>query len=366
MADLTFYPTPGVLRTLGWIDRSPGAEPRESLDVMVSFTGGKLYRAIVCSCYAGRRCAVTTRKTERDAGADDFPEIDWPRDVRQHRRSLRRWPGDSARATERKHGDQNREFVETTWGFRDAQRLRSEHGLVVVAGETGARKTTYAREIARRHILTLLKKKDFERPHIVTFEDPIESWFASSPGQARSCGFDYTPRQKGIDADDLEHAVTDALRQKPALLYVSEVRHEPEWTWLLDFASTGHLAITTTHAGSLVETFERILAAAKANTPAKRSEVAGRIIAIVHLKWIESALVPALWVQTPRGRMDLTREGLGALLATGAECHELRMRHDNGHEIPAAGCYGRAFFAKMLRLPRPVIRAALEADLNGE
>lgn len=351
--DRTFYPKGEVLETLGWVAGS------RSLDAMIAFKGSrspKLQRALVCCCYAGQHCAVTARQTDRlvKRATGTVPRIPAPGESHcKPAETLDRWPSErhdrkdkKKHVREDKQHAENAEFVEPLWHEIETRALH--HGLIVIAGATGSRKTSFAREFARRHIERLLRRGG-DRPHIVTFEDPIESWFADTPEQASAAGFEYTPRQKGIDVSGLDEAVLDALRQKPALLYVNEVRNVQDWKSLLFFAGTGHLAVTTTHAGSLIETFERIFAAANAETPAHRAEIASRIVAVVHVKKVAGALVPTLWVQTSRGRMALTQEGLGALIPD---------RHK--------GCFGRAHFARHMECGDEVFAAAVHADLSGE
>ncbi len=352
--DRTFYPEEDVLTKLGWTNSVEVVRTAPStLNIMVSFEGKglrNLQRAVICSCYAGQRCSVTVRATDRPANNTKaqraFPRIEQP-DTSEYKspKVLSRWPTEGADARAKKQRSENSAVVEPLWSEIGKA---VQHGVIVIAGATGSRKTTFAREIARRHIERLLGASS-ERPHIVTYEDPIESWFADSPEQASRSGFEYTPRQRHVDVDDLKEAVNDALRQKPALLYVNEVRDVEDWKSLLFFAGTGHLAITTTHAGSLTETFERILAAAAADTAAKRAEIASRIVAVVHLKKLKGTFVPALWVQTARGRMALTQEGLGSLVPD-----------------PEKGCFGRTHFANGPRCSRKVFKAAVKADLGGE
>lgn len=364
MTDQTFYPDPGEISDkLDWKLSPATNDPAPpALDVMFAFIGDaakeKLQRGIVCSCYAKQHCAVTARETDRLASkVSKTPRFLTKPDLSGYvtRDKLLQWPTD----VDRKRRVENALIVRTIWQLVCTWDV-APPGLIVVAGETGTRKTAFAREIARRHISHVMRAEHLrpkppdvvpERPHIVTYEDPIESWFADSPAQASEAGFEYTPRQKGRDVGDLKETIVNALRQKPALLYVNEVRDDEDWRSLLFFAGTGHLAITTTHAGSLVETFGRILGAAHANTSVKRSEIASRIVAIIHVRKLEGEFVPALWVQTPRTRMALTQEGLGSLLPS-----------------REGGCFGRAHFVKALRLKdndRKVFKAAVKVDLVG-
>ncbi len=343
MADVTFYPSDNVLDALGW------KSELFAKDVLFSFDDSpKLHRGIICSCFGGQHHSLTARDADRIAEnlTITFRKIPSPPPMSNRPESLELWPGDKSGDEERRK--ENTEFIKRIWDVMPSGQASSQ-GLIVVAGETGSRKTTYAREIARRYVSGMMAAKD--PPHVVTYEDPIESWFAESPQQATESGFAYTPREKGTDVRSLSDAVNDALRQKPALLYVNEVRSQSDWRALLFFAGTGHLAVTTTHAGSLVETFGRIFRAMRATSAAARSEIANRIVAIVHVrKYTPKILVPAVWVQTSRSRMALTQEGLGSLLPSSE-----------------GGCYGRAFFAQHFRSSDyDVFNKAVQADLTGE
>jgi hypothetical protein len=358
MGDVTFYPQARTLRKLGW------NEPKKTVplarDVMFSFLDSeKLQRGIICRCYAGQHHAVTARESDRIAAnlTVRYPSIPNAPPLESRPKHLPMWPADSMVPLDWR--TENADFIAKIWDVVPRGPASSQ-GLIVVAGETASQKTTYAREIARRYVSDVMARKD--PPHVVTYEDPIESWFAESPQQASESGFMYTPRQKGTDVQDLDKAVTDALRQKPALLYVNEIRSDDDWRSILFFAGTGHLAVTTTHAGSLVETFARIFRAMRANSAAARSEMASRIVAIVHVRKLENqTLVPAVWIQTARSRMALTQEGLGSLLPSQPP------RDDAGRMVPAAGCgcYGRAYFAGALNKLQ-VFKAAVKADLAGE
>jgi hypothetical protein len=321
------------------------------MSVDVSFTlkddgENKLQRGLICGCYWGHYWSVTARRTEHVVTRMEraIPAASRLPFRKAKRKTLPRWPADEHDA----YREQNQTLVSMVWDLiREGHHDEEPHnGLIVIAGSTGSGKTTYARELARRCVAGRMS----DRPHIVTYEDPIESWFAYTPSEANLAGFDYTPRQKGADVEELKDGVADALRQKPALLYVGEVRSDSDWDALLSFAGTGHLAVTTTHAGSLAKTFERILAALHADTPADRSDISSRIIAVLHVREVSGKRVPALWVQTDRSRTALTQEGLASLLPTG---------HRDGR-------YGRAYFAKALNYGPDVEKDALQCDLRGE
>lgn len=129
----------------------------------------------------------------------------------------------------------------------------------------------------------------------------------------------------------LRDALMDALRQTPALYFVGETRSKDEWKVLLDFAATGHLIVTTAHAGSLIEAVHKIFESLSVETPAERSEIASKLLAVIHLRNHEmplkavikngkpvtpvtNVLFPALWRRTPRAIAALTSDGLASLL----------------------------------------------------
>jgi hypothetical protein len=199
---------------------------------------------------------------------------------------------------------------------------------------------------------------------LITFEDPIEALLIKADDEttgkieggsvivlpSHKYDIDYTPREKGRDAACLEDALKDALRQTPAIFYVGETRDEGDWERLIKFAGTGHLVVTTSHAGSLIEAMQAIFQATKAKTPAQRSNIASKILAIVHLKADEverpsapvpfQLAVPALWRRTGPGLNALIADGLASLLPCPATFKD--------YELEKASYLGRAWFANKL------------------
>lgn len=203
-------------------------------------------------------------------------------------------------------------------------------GLLVVTGETSAAKSQITRGIIYHHLNSLCEDSAASicqapavypyprKPHLVTFEDPIEDLFWPDFFRDREAApFDYTPRQKGFDVRDLDQAFGDALRQTPKVLFVGEVRATKEWDRLLDFASTGHMVITTAHAGGLREALSKIFGD-KLRTPGERAEVAGRLLGVVHLATEEcngyDVAFPAVYRRTTSGAQNLVNVGLASIL----------------------------------------------------
>ncbi|MCA9217828.1 MAG: Flp pilus assembly complex ATPase component TadA [Planctomycetales bacterium] len=218
-------------------------------------------------------------------------------------------------------------------------------GLLVISGATNTSKSIVATALALRAVQVAAWRADedpkLRRPHLVTYEDPIEKWEIRDAGQAQEknierpdetleYGFTATLRDKRRDRTNLELALKDALRQTPAVMYVGEVREADEWKQIISFAGTGHLVVTTAHAASLSEAMSRIITAAEADTPAKRREVASRILACIHLRKVDdvrsrkssnksvSLIAPTMWHRKPLSISSLVATGLSSVHANGS------------------------------------------------
>ena len=118
-------------------------------------------------------------------------------------------------------------------------------GLVVVAGPTGAGKSTT--------LATLLDRINRTRPcHMVTIEDPIE--YVHAPIKAL-----VNQRQIGGDASSFHEALVASLRQDPNVVLVGEIRDLNTIRTAIVAAETGHLVFTTVHAGDCVGAIERLV-----------------------------------------------------------------------------------------------------------
>jgi type II secretory ATPase GspE/PulE/Tfp pilus assembly ATPase PilB-like protein len=121
--------------------------------------------------------------------------------------------------------------------------LRQTSGLLLLTGPSGSGKTTtiYAclRELAAQG-----------GRHIITVEDPAEQII---PGIMQT----EVNEARGLD---FAKAARHLLRQDPQVLVIGEIRDEETATISVRAALTGHLVISTLHAGSCKGVFERLLA----------------------------------------------------------------------------------------------------------
>ncbi len=120
--------------------------------------------------------------------------------------------------------------------------LRQSSGLLLLTGPAGSGKTTtiYA---CLRHLAELGGR------HIITIEDPVEQII---PGTMQTEINEAT----GLD---FARAARHLLRQDPQVLIIGEIRDEATAQLAIRAGLTGHLVISTLHAGSCRGVFERLL-----------------------------------------------------------------------------------------------------------
>ena len=161
-------------------------------------------------------------------------------------------------------------------------------GLILIEGPTGSGKTTA--------IAGLINKINTEMDkHVYLIEDPIE--FVHTP-HGNSV---FTQREIGEHALDFPTAVENALRSKPNVIVVGELLNPATAKAALHAATTGHLVITTAHAGSVTEAIEPFIGQfTAAEQPQIRSRLSQSLIAIMVQK-----LVPAIG-----GGLEAAREVL--------------------------------------------------------
>ncbi len=121
--------------------------------------------------------------------------------------------------------------------------ITSTNGVLLTSGPAGSGKTTtlYA---SLRDILD----HSLERRSIVSLEDPIE---AEVPGVAQSqvnatAGFDYARGLRSV------------LRQDPEVIMVGEIRDRETAETVFQASLSGHLVLTSFHAGSSAEAISRV------------------------------------------------------------------------------------------------------------
>lgn len=315
-------------------------------------------RVVACSCAGGRMYSISMRghKASKAGNSSEY----WPDTISPD--TLWKWKHNKS---QQQGLLKTQELCErlTQVLFDDGD--HDPQGLILVLGGTGSGKSTLARELIHNRLQKCRERAKLQqtrRPHLVTIEDPIE--VALGVGDLREIaatyGIDYTPRQvgHGYDTPTIATALLDAKRQKPAVVFVGEIRLRSDWQALMEFAGSGHLVVATGHSGSLVEGMTNLLNVTQAITTPERAYILSRLLGLVHLRTYSDGgktyCVPAVWRRTPAGLATFVMDGLTSFLP---HCPTANLEKNES-------CLGRQWFARTIGAI-PVLNQCIADDLQG-
>ncbi|KUG21723.1 hypothetical protein ASZ90_008527 [hydrocarbon metagenome] len=141
---------------------------------------------------------------------------------------------------------------------------RRHQGLILIVGPTGSGKTTT--------IYSLLSKIDCRTRSLISVEDPVEYRIPYANQQQVN-------EKGGVTFDTL---LKSSVRQDPDILFIGEVRDNYSARIAMDFASTGHLTISTIHTSNATTAIFRL-----ERLGITRGTIADSIIAIVAQRLIK-------------------------------------------------------------------------------
>ena len=113
-------------------------------------------------------------------------------------------------------------------------------GLILIVGPTGSGKTTT--------IYSLLAQIDCQKRSLISVEDPVEYRIHSANQQQVN-------EKMGVTFEAL---LRSSVRQDPDILFIGEVRDQYSARVAIDFASTGHITITTLHTSNATTAIFRL------------------------------------------------------------------------------------------------------------
>jgi twitching motility protein PilT len=149
-------------------------------------------------------------------------------------------------------------------------------GLVLVCGPTGSGKSSTIAAM-------LCHVNEHSALHVITLEDPVEYVYADERSS-------FSQREIGIDVESFPMGLRAALRQDPDVILVGEMRDKETFETALHAAETGHLVLSTLHAGSAQQAVQRLFEF----FPAEQLSLARRSIAASLKAVLVQTLVPRL------------------------------------------------------------------------
>ncbi len=118
-------------------------------------------------------------------------------------------------------------------------------GLILVSGVTSSGKST--------SLASMINYRNQHAPgHIITIEDPVEYFHTH-----KKCII--TQREVGIDTQSYHVGLKNALRQKPDVIMIGEIRDAEVMDQALGAAETGHLCLATIHTNNASQAIERMI-----------------------------------------------------------------------------------------------------------
>ena len=123
--------------------------------------------------------------------------------------------------------------------------VMNKRGLILFVGGTGSGKST--------SLAALIDHRNSTAGgHIITIEDPVEYVHKHKKSIINQ-------REVGVDTRSFKNALKNTLRQAPDVILIGEIRDRETMEHALEFAETGHLAISTLHANNANQALERII-----------------------------------------------------------------------------------------------------------
>lgn len=146
-------------------------------------------------------------------------------------------------------------------------------GLVIVSGPTGAGKSTLLASLIDHVNAT-------EAKHIMTLEEPVEYIHVSRKSQV-------SQREIPLDVGTFAEGLRSALRARPNIVVVGEMRDQETARAAIDAAFKGQLVLTTSHAGSAAEAVEGLIGLFPS---AEQDAAAGRLASVLQLVTVQQLM----------------------------------------------------------------------------
>lgn len=208
-------------------------------------------------------------------------------------------------------------------------KLASRKGLIILAGATGQGKTTTAYSILNAYLHSFGNIA-------VTIEDPPEMMLNGPRGKFGHCF-----QLKLGDDETFGDALERAMRYTPKYILLGEIRRAHDASQALRAAISGHLVLTTIHAGNVIEAINSLLtltARADDNIGFAREQLANGLAGVIHQQLLTQRgqngtsrkvlKTEMLFVGDDPGIRSMIREGDTSQLGTFIEQQKSRVSLD--------------------------------------
>ena len=189
-------------------------------------------------------------------------------------------------------------------------------GLVVISGPTGSGKSTT--------LAALIEEVNAAQArNIITLESPLEYVHTNRCALIRQ-------REIPTHSPTFEQAITDALRENPDVLVISEMRTPEVMRLTLNAAETGHLVLATMHSASCAEALTRICMSFPAEIQGSiRAQLADCLVGVLcqRLDFLSSRRL-----RVPRCELLLASTGARGTIRAGTFSHLANVIQAGGDE----------------------------------
>jgi twitching motility protein PilT len=189
-------------------------------------------------------------------------------------------------------------------------------GLVIISGPTGSGKSTTLAALLEEINTT-------QSRNVITLESPLEFLHANRRSLIRQ-------REIPTHSPSFEQAITDALRENPDVLVVSEMRTPEVMRLTLSAAETGHLVLATMHSATCAEALTRICMSFPAEIQGSiRAQLADCLVGVLcqRLDYLSSKKL-----RVPRCELLLGSIGARGTIRAGTLSHLVNVIQAGGEE----------------------------------
>ena len=186
--------------------------------------------------------------------------------------------------------------------------LGNRSGLILLAGATGQGKTTTACTLLKEYLLAF-------GDIAVTIEDPPELMMNGPHGNFGRC---FQLRLE--EGETFGSALVSALRYTPRYIFLGELRKASDASQALRAAISGHLVISTIHAGSIEEAINsmiKLTSAGEESVDFSRDLLANGLAGVIHQRLVKlkgqgnrkKLVVKTLFFGEDQGLRAMVRDG---------------------------------------------------------